>query len=164
MKSQAILPVLIACGLASATGTFGQYKVVIHGQVLTDGGREGTFKVLEVGNWVCRPMEVHPDGKFDLKLDAGDRAYLRFEQDGYLTKEILVDTRNANITKAAARKNKTLRFDVQMTPVLPDRQLVYAGPVGIITYLKGTGLMKVRYDRSLVRNSNGDIVENTARR
>ncbi|MBS1943401.1 MAG: hypothetical protein JST38_21265 [Bacteroidetes bacterium] len=160
-----LLPVSIACGLASAPGIYGQDKVEIHGRVLIDEEhQEGTFEVLEVGNWICKPLEVFPDGRFNLKLNAGERAYLRFEQEGFLTKEVLVDTRNANITKAAARKNKSLKFDVQMTPVLPDKQLAYAGPVGIITYLKGTGLMKVKYDRSLVRTGNGDIVENAARR
>lgn len=136
---------------------------MIHGRVLIDEQyQQRTFELLEVGNWVCMPLKVSPNGQFDLKLNAGERAYLRFEQEGFLTKEVLVDTRNANITKAAARKNKTLRFDVQMTPVLPDKQLGYAGPVGIITYHKGTGLMKVKYDRSLVRTGNGDIVENAA--
>lgn len=153
-----MLPVYFACGIASATGAFAQDKVVIHGRVLIDEQhRQGTFEVLEVGNWVCMPLDVYPDGRFDLKLNAGERAYLRFEQEGYLTKEVLVDTRNANLTKQAARKNKTLRFDLQMTPQLADRQLAYAGPVGIITYLKGTGLMKVQYERSLVCKSNGVV-------
>jgi hypothetical protein len=161
---QAIVPVLIACGTLAAITTRAQDKVVIHGRVLFDGEQNNVFEVVEVSNWVCQPLVVGSDGRFDLKLNAGERAYLRFEQPGYLSKEVLVDTRNANCTKAAARKNKNLRFDVQMTPELPNKQLAYAGPVGIITYLSGTGLMKVRYDRSLVRQINGDIVENLSSR
>jgi len=38
------------------------------------------------------------------------------------------------------------------------------GPVGTITFLQGTGLMKVRYDRSLVRTQEGDIVDGTLRK
>lgn len=118
----------------------------------------GNLEVVELDNRVCVPLHIRPNGHFALKLAAGNKAYLRFEQDGYLTKEVLVDTRYANLTRQAARKNSTLHFAVQMTPELPDKQLAYAGPVGIITFRKGTGLMKVSYDRSMVRNRNGDIV------
>lgn len=160
--SSQIVPLCIACATFFPASINGQDKVMIHGRVLIDEDSPmGTFEVVEVGNRFCVPLGVEPDGGFDLKLAVGDLAYLRFEQEGYLTKEVLVDTRNANITKAVARKNKNLRFDVQMTPVLPDKRLVYRGPVGIITYVKGTGQMKVKYDRSLVRLGNGDIVANT---
>lgn len=155
-----MLPItILSCSMLVSLPAKAQGKVVIHGRVLTDeGAQAGLFEVLEVGNWLCLPLELEPNGHFELKLSVGDRAYLRFEQDGYLSKEVLVDTRNANLTRRAARKNKTLRFDVQMTPQLADKQLSYGGPVGIITYQKGTGLMKVKYDRSLVRKSNGDVV------
>ncbi len=161
--SSLIAPLCIACAAFLPAGMNGQDKVVIHGRVLIDEDTPmGTFEVVEVGNWFCVPLAVEQDGEFDLRLTVGDLAYLRFEQEGYLTKEVLVDTRNANLTKQSAKRNKHLRFDVQMTPVLPDKHMVYRGPVGIITYLKGTGLMKVKYDRSLVRLDDGFIVENTA--
>ncbi|MCB0756854.1 MAG: hypothetical protein KDC01_00230 [Flavobacteriales bacterium] len=136
-------------------------KVTIRGQVLvSDTARSGTLEVVEVDNHYCVPLVVHSNGRFELVLEAGNKAYLRFEKDGYLTKEVLVDTHNANITREAVRKNKMLRFAVQMTPELPDKRLHYAAPVGIISFLNGTGLMKVRYDRRLVRRSDGDIVAN----
>ena len=69
-----------------------------------------------------------------------------------------MDTHNANITREAVKKNKMLRFAVQMTRELPDKRLQYAEPVGIISFLKGSGLMKVQYNHRLVRMNNGDIV------
>lgn len=134
-------------------------QVEIRGELLfADLERHGSLEVVELDNRICVPLHIRPNGHFTLTLEAGNKAYLRFEQDGYLTKEVLVDTRYANLTRQAARKNSTLRFAVQMTPELPDKELLYAGPVGIITYRKGTGLMKVSYDRSMVRNRNGEIV------
>lgn len=134
-------------------------QVEIRGELLLAGTeRVGNLEVVELDNRVCVPLHIRPNGRFTLKLAAGNKAYLRFEQAGYLTKEVLVDTRNANLTRQAARKNSTLHFAVQMTPELPDKELAYAGPVGIITFRKGTGLMKVSYDRSMVRNRNGEIV------
>lgn len=135
--------------------------VTIRGQVLmADTIHNGIFEVVEVDNLICVPVVLHPNGRFELVLTAGDRAYLRFEKEGYLTKEILVDTRNANITREAVKKNSTLRFAVQMVPERADKKLHYAGPVGVIRFLKGSGVMNVKYDHSLVRSSDGDIVSN----
>ena len=88
----------------------------------------------------------------------GSSAYLRFEQPGYLSKEVLVNTANADLCEKDCRKNENLKFDVQMTPELSDKRQQYAGPVGTITFLKGSGLMKVRYDRTLARTGTGDII------
>ncbi|MGB3869338.1 MAG: hypothetical protein WBG34_03680 [Flavobacteriales bacterium] len=134
-------------------------RVTIRGQVLVDDAMgNSNLEVVEVDNLVCVPLSMHPNGRFELVLTAGNKAYLRFEKEGYLTKEILVDTHNANITREAVKKNKMLRFAVQMTRELPDKRLQYAEPVGIISFLKGSGLMKVQYNHRLVRMNNGDIV------
>lgn len=147
--------------LALLTSAYGQDKenVAIKGRMFTDApqGASNVLAVVELDNWVCTPLEFHPDGKFKLSLPMGSSAYLRFEQPGYLSKEVLVNTAYADECKKACRKNENLKFDVEMTPELPDKHLQYMGPVGIITFLKGSGLMKIRYDRTLVRNSDGDI-------
>lgn len=142
--------------------SYGQSNVDIKGQMLTDApqGAVDVLAVVELDNRVCTPLEFHPDGKFKLSLPMGSSAYLRFEQPGYLAKEVLVNTMNADQCKKDCRKNENLKFDVQMTPQLPDEHLQYMGPVGIITFLKGSGLMKVRYDRTLTRTHEGDIVMN----
>lgn len=150
--------------LAVMTSAYGQDKeqVAIKGRMLTDApqGASDVLAVVELDDRVCTPLEFHPDGKFKLSLPMGSSAYLRFEQPGYLSKEVLVNTANADLCKKACRKNENLKFDVQMTPELPDKHLQYMGPVGIITFLKGSGLMKVRYDRTLIHTTEGDIVTN----
>lgn len=156
----------LSCSLVPSAAIHGQDRVVIHGKVLMDeGSPDSTFEVMEVDAQSCVPLEVKRNGQFTIKLDIGERAYLRFEQEGYLTKEVLVDTKHANLTRAAARENRLLRFDVQMTPQLPNKELAYAGPVGIISFQEGTGGMKVQYDRSMVRrrslvlNSTGNAAD-----
>lgn len=94
--------------------------MTIRGQVLVDDAMgNSNLEVVEVDNLVCVPLSMHPNGRFELVLTAGNKAYLRFEKEGYLTKEILVDTHNANITREAVKKNKMLRFAVQMTRSCP---------------------------------------------
>ena len=134
--------------------------VDIKGRILVDdvGPWDNSLTVVELDNTSCIPLEMAADGKFRLAMNVGNKAYLRFEHAGYLTKEILVDTKHADECTANCHKNEKLRFDVQMTPELSDKELHYAGPVGTITFVKGSGLMKVRFDRSLVRTSDGDIV------
>lgn len=141
---------------------YGQEHVEIKGRILTDApeGVSDALAVFELDNRVCTPLEFHPDGKFKLSMPMGSIAYLRFEQPGYLNKEVLVNTVNADQCRKACHKNENLKFDVQMTPQPADKHLQYMGPVGIITFLKGSGLMKVRYDRTLTRTAEGDIVMN----
>jgi|GEM_PF-710073 hypothetical protein len=156
-----VITVAIAC-FALLSAAYGQNKdkVDIKGSMLTDSpeGASDALAVVELDNRVCTPLEFHPDGKFKLSMPMGSTAYLRFEQPGYLDKEVLVNTANADLCKKDCRKNENLKFDVQMTPELPDKHLQYRGPVGIITFLKGSGLMKVRYDRTLTRTNEGDII------
>lgn len=136
-------------------------RVIIRGQVLVDDTIcNGILEIVEVDNSVCIPLIMGPNGHFELVLAAGNKAYLRFEREGYLTKEILVDTQNANLTRESIKKNKVLRFAVEMVPERADKKLHYAGPVGVIRFLKGSGLMKIKYDHSLVRSNDGDIVSN----
>src|SRR5690606_29928958 len=62
--------------------------VEIRGELLMAGTeRHGSLEVVELDNRVCVPLHIRPNGHFALKLAAGNKAYLRFEQDGYLTKE-----------------------------------------------------------------------------
>lgn len=155
----ALLTFIAACSPVLLRSQGRPDRVSIKGEVLVDDTmRNGTLEVVEVDNRVCIPLLVHADGHFELVLEAGDRAYLRFEKKGYLTKEVLVDTRNANATREALRRNRLLRFAVQMTPELQDPQLQYAAPVGHISFRKGNGLMKVEYDRRLVHKAPDGLV------
>lgn len=156
MRTERLLP-LLATGLcflhtpiaAHASGDDGM--VEIRGRILTDQvDPNGLLLVVEVDGEACLPFTLRGDGRFALRLPVGSKALLHFELDGCLTKEILVDTKNALATERAAERNNTVRFDVLMTPPPPERNVAYGGPVGNIRFVNGTGLMHVHYDRDLV--------------
>ncbi len=119
-------------------------RLLLDGETLSDG-----MLVVEVDDLDCVPFDLYPDGRFVLSLPVNTKASIRFEKPGYLTKDVVVDTRNALRTKEALKKNKLVRFDVQLQPE-PRNERMYAGPVGRITFVKGTGLMKVHHDRTLI--------------
>ena len=130
--------------------------IEIHGRLLLDGeALSDAILIVEVNDLECVPFDLYPDGRFELSLPLDAKASIRFEKPGYLSKDVVVDTRNALRTKEAVRKNKLVRFDVQLQPE-PRNERMYAGPVGSITFVKGTGLMKVRHDRTLVDVHHAD--------
>jgi hypothetical protein len=129
-------------------------EVEIRGRLLVDDkDLRHALMVVEVNGIECIPTELFADGRFEVKLPMGSTAHLRFEMPGYLTKEVTVDTEYAMLTEEALKKNKLVRFDVQMNPEFADKSRVYEGPVGEITFNKGSGLMKVRHDRTLTKGS-----------
>jgi hypothetical protein len=143
-----LLILLLAAALPASAR---EKQIEIRGRMLVDDTiMSDALLVVEVDDQRCLPFQLDGDGRFMLRLPVGSKIQLRFEKPGYLTKEVLIDTKNALNTKRAAKLNKLVRFDVQMSRELPDR--VYAGPVGTITFLKGSGLMKVKYDRTLAES------------
>lgn len=124
--------------------------IEITGRILLDGETAAdAVLIIEVNDLDCIPFDLEADGRFTLSLPVNSKANIRFEKPGYLSKEVTVDTRHALLTKDAVKENKLVRFDVQMQPE-PDALRMYAGPVGTISFVKGSGLMKVRYDRTLI--------------
>ena len=134
-------------------------RIEIRGRILLDDtSLADAMLVVEVNDLECVPFDLHDDGRFVLRVPVGSKVQLRFEKPGFLTKEIFIDTKNAVKTKRAEKLNKLVRFDVQMSAAFADPNVGYAGPVGTISFLKGSGLMKVRYDRTLVTR-NAQLVE-----
>ena len=78
------------------------------------------------------------------------KARLIFYKPGFITKSVDVDTRNALNTKDAQKANQKVDFDVILEANDIHRGLEYAGPVGAITFLNGSGLMKVKHDRKMI--------------
>lgn len=142
--------VFTACALAFTAQADDRERIEIRGRILLpEEELRGTVLIVVVNETDCVPFDLHADGRFELFLPIDAKASIRFEKDGYLSKDVLVDTRHALRTKTAEKKNKLVRFDVQLQPE-PRMERMYAGPVGTITFNKGTGLMKVQYDRTLV--------------
>ncbi|MBV6403710.1 MAG: hypothetical protein GFGODING_00455 [Flavobacteriales bacterium] len=113
--------------------------------------RESVLSV-ELEGETCVYTVLETDGYFAFSLPVDARAELFFAKPGHLAKRITVDTRNADSSAKARRVNKNVRFEVVLEeagsrPALADNRLV-----GSISFVKGTGLMKVRYyDRACER-------------
>jgi hypothetical protein len=90
------------------------------------------------------------NGRFEFELPVGAKARLLFEKPGFLTKEVVVDTQNALTGSRSEKVNRNVKFDVVLESEEKQPERVYAGPVGSINFVKGTGTMRVRYDRQLV--------------
>jgi hypothetical protein len=128
--------------------------VEVRGRILADDiDPAEALLVVEVDGEACLPFTLRGDGRFTLRLPAGSKALLRFELEGCLTKEVVVDTHNALITERAEERNGTIRFDVLMAPPPPEKNVAYARPVGGIRFQNGSGLMDVRHDRQLAHTS-----------
>ncbi len=121
-------------------------NVVIRGWLFTEDHDMSDAQVIVVLNEVsCVRSVLLKNGRFEFELPVGAKARLFFEKPGRLTKEVLVDTRNALNTARARKLNKTVKFDVVLEGVERDAGKVYAGPVGRIGFVNGTGTMKVMH-------------------
>lgn len=105
--------------------------------------------VVEVADQ-CLYAEVLPNGRFILAVPAGAQAVLAFIKPGHLIKEIAIDTRNSAPDAKAARKQRTVKFDVVLEPEQKRPGRHYDGPVGSLGFHKGTGTTKVRHTLNVV--------------
>ena len=100
---------------------------------------------VELEGETCVYALLEPDGRFSFSLPVDARAELFFVKPGHVGKRIAVDTRHADESAKARRENKDVRFEVVLEREDPRTCAHVAGPVGSISFLRGTGLMKVRY-------------------
>lgn len=98
----------------------------------------------------CLYAEVESTGRFTITVPVGSKALLSFLKPGHLPKEVAVDTRNSMNTGKAQRLNRKVKFDVvlEANEQRPGRK--YEGPVGSLSFVNGTGTMKVRHDLRVV--------------
>jgi hypothetical protein len=137
----------------TARDTGGGELVEVRGRILANAiDPADALLVVEVDGESCLPFTLRGDGRFTLRLPAGSTALLRFELEGCVTKEVVVDTRNAHAS-AGRYTMRRVGFDVLMAPPPHDTNVIYARPVGGIRFQKGSGLMDVRHDRQLVRTA-----------
>lgn len=148
LRSLPALALTLACSTAALAND--RQEIEIRGRLLLDGATTAdAILVVEVNEVDCVPFDFYPDGRFVLTVPVDSKAQIRFEKPGYMSKEVALDTRNALLTAKAVKLNKRVDFDVLLQP-LPAKDMAYAGPVGDITFVKGSGLMKVRTDRTLI--------------
>lgn len=126
-------------------------EVTITGHLLADDQPlNDAVLVVELSGNSCLRSELRANGQFKFRVPVGAKARLFFLKPGYLTKEVLVDTKNAMNTDRARSLNKKVEFDVVLDEELQHVGETYIGPVGHITFVNGTGLMRVRHDERMV--------------
>ena len=126
-------------------------RVRISGWLHADNIRQDdAILVVEMNGEHCLAAELHDNGQFFLTLPVGAQSRLIFTKPGHLPKEVEVNTRNAMNTSKAERMNRKVEFNVVLETEEQRPGLQYDGPVGAITFVNGTGTMKVRHDQRVV--------------
>jgi hypothetical protein len=126
-------------------------EVTIAGRLFADtADLEDAVLVVELEEEQCLRSVLMRNGRFEFEVPVGAHVRLIFLKPGYLTKEVLVDTRNALNSPRARKLNKTVKFDVVLESTEERRHQAYVGPVGYIHFVNGTGLMRVRHDERVV--------------
>lgn len=142
-----LIALLGLTGIAAFAAPITTEQVTISGRLVADGAAcNDALVVVEVGHEACLWSELREDGRFTFLVPLNAQVRLVFMKPGYLTKEVLVDTRNALATDRAEHLNKNVRFDVHLEEVEQHLHEAYLGPVGYISFVNGTGLMSIRYD------------------
>ncbi|MBL7983577.1 MAG: hypothetical protein JNM91_01200 [Flavobacteriales bacterium] len=146
------LMALASIGLFAMPGTARAAEdVIITGQLSAERMTlKDAVLVVELDGELCLESTLDASGRFVFRLPVGSKARLLFEKPGFKTKEVLVDTRNALNTTTARKANKKVEFAVELEPVEARKDEQYIGPVGYISFVNGTGLMRVRHDGRLV--------------
>ncbi len=88
-------------------------------------------------------------GRFSVELPVGTEATLRFEREGYQSKEVVVDTHFAQDGPMADRE-RSISFAVVLEPERCMGGQAYAGPVGTLGFEQGGGCVAVAHTRKLV--------------
>lgn len=111
--------------------------------------------VVELDHDRCNYAEVLDNGRFIIQVPVGAEVLLSFIKPGHLSKEVMVDTRNAMRTRKAWRENHIVKFDVELEPMEKRPGRKYQGPVGSLSFVNGTGTMRVKHEPHLVNIEPG---------
>lgn len=115
-----------------------------------DRSVENLILVVTVDEDRCLYAEVEPSGRFTLSVPVGCKALLSFLKPGHLPKEIVLDTHNSMNTSRAQHANHKVKFDVVLEAVEKRPGRKYERPVGSLSFVNGTGTMKVKHDLRVV--------------
>ncbi len=125
-------------------------QLTLNGTVtVADGDPKSAYALLLQEGRLLDSASV-ADGSFILDLPVDMVATLELHMPGHITKRIELDTHGAFATKAEARANKNIPFEVLLFPKPAGQQMAYSGPVGRFSFAQGTGHLEVRHDYHLV--------------
>ncbi len=126
-------------------------EVTITGYMQADGmDLRDAVLVVELENNECLESSLQANGKFQFTIPANIKARLMFLKPGFLPKEVYLDTKNAMNNDDACQRNKKVEFDVKLEEALQHLNEQHAGPVGYITFVNGTGIMRIRHDERMI--------------
>lgn len=138
-------------GLAAYGNPVNSGEVTIAGRLHADSADlADAVLVVEVEEDHCLRSVLLRNGRFNFDVPVGARARLLFVKPGFHTKEVVVDTRNALCTERARQMNDKVKFDVVLEPLDEHPSETYAGPVGSIRFIKGSGVMRVQHNGRMV--------------
>lgn len=142
---------LLALSLLAAPGPADRNAIIhLTGRLYSaDGQLEDAVLVVELEGAHCLYAELLDNGRFQMTLPLDSQVRLHFLKPGHLPKVVEVDTRNALNTPKAERSNRNVDFEVVLESEEQHPGLHYAGPAGAITFVNGTGTMKVQHDLQL---------------
>ncbi|HQV52894.1 MAG: hypothetical protein IPI00_02155 [Flavobacteriales bacterium] len=142
------MSILAALTLFSIGTIHAQDRLVVKGSFITQIADAHVHAVLIASDGTEMPIDLSRTGKYKVNAPASDTYVLRFAQSGCVTKEVLIDGRNANTKKFGER---TIKFDMVLHADHPDVNMYYTGPVAEIAFEAGTGEMKLLEQYQLVR-------------
>ena len=138
-------------GLAAYGSPVNSGEVTIVGRLHADSADlADAVLVVEVEQEHCLRSVLLRNGRFNFEVPVGARARLLFVKPGFHTKEVVVDTQHALCSDRARKLNDKVKFDVVLEPLAEHPNETYAGPVGSIHFVKGTGLIRVKHDGRMV--------------
>ena len=130
--------------LICVSTSYAEGEVKVKGRLsVSNDDLPSAMVVVEVDGKTCMPASTYANGLFSFKLSESSKAAIVIYQEGFTTKEVLIDTRNIWSTKSAKKKNRTIKFDIELLPRSFEDDLIYAGPVGTIWFLKGLSLIHI---------------------
>ena len=126
-------------------------EVWLTGQLLViDDDMRDVELLIAVENGTCDHARITRNGRFDIILPAGAKARLTFQKPGHIAKEINVDAKDLKKDLIGRGEDRKVNFDVILAPEEAFPGLAHDGPVGTITFRRGTGALMVDHHPSLV--------------
>lgn len=136
---------LLSITLFAAPGASGK-PVQVSGWLLMEAGaNKDVLVVVELDNAHCLPVKLKSNGRFSVDLPTGSQAVLRFSRAGHITKEVVLDTRNAAPHGTQQYKAAKVHFGVDLSTGEGHPQYGFDGPVGTLAFKRGTGSLAVKH-------------------
>lgn len=133
-------------------GPAGDDSVVLTGQVVS---RDQYTNMADAELWLevdghSTAVPLSDNGHFTVTVPKDSEAVLRFEKPGHQPKEVVVDTRYAFIRPQGQRHHRKVRFGVVLEQDRHMAGLVYAGPVGGLSFDPSGGCLAVDHRKSVI--------------